>query len=352
MASIAKTPAGSWKALVRKRGWACAVKTFPTRRDAQNWARRTEDEMARGVYVDRGPAERLILNAALARYFVEISPTKSPGSRRREQGYSKPLVKALGRYSLAAISPQLIAQYRNERLSEGKSNNTVRLELALLSHVYTVAIREWQLGLIANPVAAVRKPSAGSGRDRRLSPQEESRLLAGCAKLSNPMLGWMVRLALATAMRAGEIETLRRSQVDLTRRVVRLSNATNGSARTVPLSRDAVAVLQEALDHPVRPLDTDLVFWGEPGRDGRRRRYEFRTVWRRLLKRAGIAGLRFHDLRHEAISRLVQAGLSDQEVAAISGYKTMQMLKRYTHLRAEDLVERLDRAIGPGQSPA
>ncbi|MDH3639273.1 MAG: tyrosine-type recombinase/integrase, partial [Gammaproteobacteria bacterium] len=85
-----------------------------------------------------------------------------------------------------------------------------------------------------------------------------------------------------------------------------------------------------------------LVFFGEPGRDGQRRPYEFRPAWHRTLASAGIEGLRFHDLRHEAVSRLVEAGLGDQEVAAISGHKSMQMLRRYTHLRAEDLVRRLD----------
>jgi len=93
-------------------------------------------------------------------------------------------------------------------------------------------------------------------------------------------------------------------------------------------------------------MDTDLVFWGEPGTDGHRRSYEYNPPWRRARKRAGIADLRFHDLRHEAVSRLVEAGLGDQEVAAISGHKSMQMFKRYTHLRAEDLVERLDQLLG------
>jgi integrase len=100
-----------------------------------------------------------------------------------------------------------------------------------------------------------------------------------------------------------------------------------------------------ALSNPVRPFDTDLIFWGEPGRDGKRRPYEFRPAWHRTLKEAGIKGLRFQDLRHEAVSRLVEAGLGDQEVAAISGHKSMQMLKRYIHLRAEDLVERLDQLM-------
>jgi len=135
---------------------------------------------------------------------------------------------------------------------------------------------------------------------------------------------------------------LRVSQVNLERRVITLTETKNGSSRTVPLSTAATAVVRAALENPLRPKETDLVFFGEPGRDGIRRPYEFRPGWHRLLKRLGIHGLRFHDLRHEAVSRLVEAGLGDQEVAAISGHKSMQMLRRYTHLRAEDLVKRLD----------
>ena len=259
---------------------------------------------------------------------------------------AKPLFEKLGDYAIVAITPDLVARYRDDQLASGKSNNTVRLELALLSHLFTVAIQEWRLGLVYNPVAAVRKPAAGPGRNRRLLPDEERILLTACDEASNPMLGWMVRLAIYTCMRAGEIQSLRRNQVDLSRRVVRLTKTKNGSARTVPLVMQAVEVLREALAHPIRPMDTDLVFWGEPGRDGHRRPYEYNPSWRRALKRAGITDLRFHDLRHEAVSRLVEAGLGDQEVAAISGHKSMQMFKRYTHLRAEDLVERLDQLLG------
>lgn len=160
------------------------------------------------------------------------------------------------------------------------------------------------------------------------------------------MLGWIVSVALYTGMRAGEIKTLTRKQVNMKKRVVHLTETKNGSARMVPLTREATEVFREALDHPARPDKVDLIFWGEPGRDGQRRPYEFRPAWRRALKSADITGLRFHDLRHEAVSRLVEAGLGDQEVAAISGHQSMQMLRRYTHLRAEDLVERLDQLLG------
>ena len=274
----------------------------------------------------------------------EVSAAKRPSTHAAEIYKAKSVRAELGDSSLAAITPDLVADYRDKRLAAGKSASTVRLELSLLSHLFTIAIKEWRVGLMYNPVGNIRKPPPAQGRDQRLASGEEQKLFAACEKQSNPMLGWLVRVALHTGMRAGEISSLTRRQVDLQKRTVHLSETKNGSVRTVPLTRDAVEVFHQALNHPVRPDDTDLIFWGEPGRDGQRRPYEFRPAWRRTLKDAGIDGLRFHDLRHEAVSRLVEAG--DQEVAAISGHKSMQMLKRYTHLRAEDLVARLDQVFG------
>jgi integrase len=130
--------------------------------------------------------------------------------------------------------------------------------------------------------------------------------------------------------------------VDVKRRIVRLLETKNTSPRTVPLTSTAAALFYEALHHPIRPIDTDLIFYGEPGRDGKRSPYQFNPVWLNIKREQGLADIRFHDLRHEAVSRFVEAGFSDQEVSAISGHKSMQMLKRYTHLRAEDLVDRMD----------
>lgn len=143
--------------------------------------------------------------------------------------------------------------------------------------------------------------------------------------------------------RVSEIATLRIRQADMERRVVRLEHTKNSSPRTVPLTTEATRVFTEALANPLRPAETELVFFGEPGRDGIRRPYLFDKAWTDAKRAAGLEDFRFHDLRLEAVSRFVEAGLSDQEVSAISGHKSMQMLKRYTHLRAEDLVLKLDR---------
>ena len=351
MASISKTSSGTWKATIRKRGWPTAIKTFRTKRDAQDWARAVEDEMRRGVYIDRAPAERLTVSQALDRYLREVTPTKAVGTQKSERTSAEALRAHLGDYSLAALTPDLVAQFRDARLATesryGKpiSASRVRLDLALLSHLMNTAIREWGLGLAANPVAGVRKPKAHPGRNRRLHPGEEERLLAACERHSNPMLGWIVRLALETGMRRGELSSLERRQVDLERRILTLEKTKNGESRVVPLTQEAVRVLHAALAHPIRPLDTDQIFWGD-GRDegGRRKPYDFAVAWEQARAAAGLEDLRFHDLRHEATSRLVEMGLSDQEVSSITGHKSMQMLRRYTHLRGEDLVARLDAA--------
>lgn len=346
MATLVKTKKGHWKATIRKVGWPTSSKTFRTKRDAEDWARNTEDEMVRGVYLKRGASSRITLSDAFDRYERDVSPGKSDGTRYRERWRIAPLKEKLGDYSLAAITPDLVAAYRDERLEAGKSKSTVRLELVLLGHLFNVAIREWGLGLAYNPVTNVRKPSPGKGRDRRLTPDEEKKILEVVDAHTNPMLGWAVRIALLTGMRQGEILSLRKKQVDLERRVVRLDDTKNGDSRVVPLSREAAAVFQTALDHPMRKsVRTQLVFFGEPGKDKRRRPYRINKVWAEAVKRAGLEDLRFHDLRHEAVSRFVEAGLADQQVAAISGHKSMQMLKRYTHLRGEDLVGALDNAL-------
>ena len=99
---------------------------------------------------------------------------------------------------------------------------------------------------------------------------------------------------------------------------------------------------------PVRPIDCDLIFFGELGKDKKTRKpYAFNKAFGLIKKDLNLAEVHFHDLRHEAVSRLVEAGLSDQKVSAISGHKSMQVLKRYTHLRAEDLLGELDEAFPP-----
>jgi integrase len=236
-----------------------------------------------------------------------------------------------------------VSKYRDARLNSGKANNTVRLELALLGHLYSTAIKEWHIALPTNPVAQIKKPSPGKGRNTRLSTKDQERLLVALKEHSNPMLAWIFEIAIETGMRRNEILTLRTYQVNTERRIVSLTDTKNGDARTVPLTKIATKVFVEALNYPMRPVDCDLIFFGELGKDKKRSPYQFDKIWREIRDSIGLNHLHFHDSRHEAVSRLVEAGFSDQEAASVSGHKSMQMLRRYTHLRAEDLVAKLDR---------
>jgi hypothetical protein len=135
-----QTPIWDWKAIIRKAGWPLKAKTFRTKRDAEDWARRTEDEIVRGTYIVRSTAERMTLAAALKRYTIEVTPTMRPSSQEGELRRAAILERHLGKYSLAALTPEIIAHFRDMRLAvedrkdehgqpTPRANNTVRLEL-------------------------------------------------------------------------------------------------------------------------------------------------------------------------------------------------------------------------------
>jgi len=117
VATIVKTPSGTWKAVIRKAGWPTTIKTFRLKKDADDWSRRTEDEMVRGLFIQRAPAERLTFEVAMRRYLSEVTPTKRPLTQNAERKRSVPLLAYFGKYSLAAISTDLIADYRDARLA-------------------------------------------------------------------------------------------------------------------------------------------------------------------------------------------------------------------------------------------
>ncbi len=143
MATIVKTPSNTWKAIIRRKGWPTTARTFRIKRDAEDWARNVEDEMRRSIFVARASTEHFTAKSALERYLREVTPTKKPSTQITERKKAKILVQRLGQYGLAVLTPDLVANYRDERLAEGKSPNTVRLDMALLGHLYTTAIREW-----------------------------------------------------------------------------------------------------------------------------------------------------------------------------------------------------------------
>ena len=330
MATVEKRGPYQYRAKVRKKGFATKTKTFTTRKTAEEWARKTESEMERGIFVCTREAENTTMGEALERYADEISPEKRGAGQERLRIASWRR-HPLAQQSLASVRGADLAKYRDGRLAAGKSSNTVRLELAIISHLFSIARKEWGMESLANPVQAIRLPRASKARDRRLRGDEEQRLLKACRKSRSTQLEKIVVAAIETGMRVGELLALEWENVDLRNRVAHLPETKNGSSRDVPLSTRAVDVLRSL----PRNIKEGRVFFEWKRADS------IGNLWRRALRRADIEGLRFHDLRHEATSRFFEKGLNIMEVAAITGHKNLGMLKRYTHLKAQDLAAKL-----------
>ena len=326
MASIRKRGDLQWEARVRKRGQPVQCKTFTTKAKAESWAKQIESEMDRGVFVSRAEAENTSLKEALERYSREVSSRKKTANReiytiRWWQ------TSALGPRSLASIRGKDIASVLAAKESDGAAPHTIHLYLALLSHLFTVARKRWGMEGLSNPAELVHKPRLPQGRDRRLVDDEQARLLAA-AHTYGGEIGPIIIWAIETAMRRGEIAAMRWEHLDRKARVLLIPETKIGTPRRIPLSTAALAIL-DAL--PRRP---DGHVWGM-------RPDSISQAFERVCQAAGIEGLTFHDLRHEATSRFFEQGFNLMEVASITGHKTLSMLKRYTHLRAEDLAKRL-----------
>ena len=317
MASIRKLPSGKWNVRITRQGFPLQTKSFITRTDADKWARTIESEMDRGCFVCRSEAETTTLGAALERYKREVTPHKK-GAHQEVKRIKLWLATDLAKRSLASLKGSDFAAYRDKRLA-AVASNTVRLELAIISHLFTIAQQEWDMPL-TNPVQSIRKPKGSNARTRRLEGDEEARLLAA---VGHAELRLLITLALETGMRQGELVSLTWQEIDLQQSVIKKQDSKNGEPRTIPLTFKAKAVL------PDRGI-------------GRLFKCFPRSAWELALMKAGIKDFHWHDLRHEAVSRLFERGMNPMEVASVSGHKTMQMLKRYTHLRAADLLLKME----------
>ncbi|MDQ9168817.1 site-specific integrase [Oxalobacteraceae bacterium R-40] len=326
MAQIRRRGPSQYQARVRIKGYPEVSKTFPTRQDAVAWASVRERKVLQGLSQAMQLADALTLNEALERYRQEVTPSKKGHAQEtvRVRRWQK---HALAGLPLSQLRGADLAEYRDDRAQEGVGANTIRLELALISHLYEVARKDWGLETLNNPVKVMRKPKLPRGRDRRLLPGEEEKLLSFCRTSANTVLETVIVLALETAMRRGEIVGLVWENINLDTRLVYLNDTKNGESRVVPLSRRAHALLN------LLERDRGRLINLHPD--------NVTQAFIHACKACAIQGLRLHDLRHEATSRLFEKGFNMMEVATITGHKSLSMLKRYTHLKPADLLSRL-----------
>ena len=318
---------GKWQARVLRDGYPDQAKTFESRADAERWARAVESSIDKGQFVDINEAQRTTLGDVIERYLAEVTPTMK--SAVADTIRLRALMRRpLARLSMANLSAARIAAFRDERLKQVSAGTVIR-ELAYLSSIINHARREWGIN-VPNPVQMVRKPSSPPARARVLSGEEVSRLLQALEPTGRRS-HWTkpaVQLALATAMRRGELLSLRWEYVDLLARTAFLPDTKNGDSRTVPLSSTAVKILMELPRHiggfviPLKAFTLDAAF-------------------KRGLARAGLDDLRFHDLRRTAITKMAEKLPNLIELAAVSGHKSLMVLKGYYRPSAIELAHKL-----------
>jgi len=311
----------TFRAKIRRQGAPALSRTFDTREDAQAWGEATEAAIRAGTLTTH-QQRTATLAELLAGYRDKVTPTK----RGAKAEYNR--IEALRRDRIAAfnlenLSRQVFRDYRDRRL-QTVSGSTICRELALLSVCLKWAKAERDAPTDPSMLDDL-KPGENAARERRLQPGEYERLTAVAP-------GWLqsfIALAVETAMRRGELVALDWTRIDLQRRVAVLTTSKNGHGRRVPLSSAAVRVL-EAMP---RPICGGPVFTQHAD--------AISGAFIDACKRAGIEGLRLHDLRGEAVSRLFERGLDMNSVKSISGHKSGVFLRYMRVGDTEELARRL-----------
>jgi integrase len=362
---LAKDGKISFRVRVRLKGQSEQHATFERKTDAQRWAQQTEAAIREGRHFRTSESKRRTLTELLDRYKREILPTKprtAPFQARQINWWRA----RIGIKVLADVTAPLISEIKGDlekgMLADGsttirivdrkgdvvskpvqpRSPATVKRYLAVLSHAFTVAVKEWHW-LDSNPVASVSKPKEPRGRIRYLSDEEREELLKACKASSNPDILAVVVLAISTGARRMEIMSLRWKQVDLQRGVITLHETKNGEIRALPLTTKAFELMKAR--STVRRIDTDLVF---PSDTNPRKPIDLRVPFEKAVKEAGIVDFRFHDLRHTCASYLAMNGASLAEIAEVLGHKTLSMVKRYAHLsqaHVASVVQRMNQRV-------
>ena len=313
---------------IRRSGQQCITKSFALFTDAKEWANLKEREADRG---ELGPSlstlDVMTLGDLVDRYIKQVVPKK------KSRDYETLILNAFRRddickRTLNQITTKDFAKYRDQRLRDIKSSSLKR-QLNPIQNMFEVAMVDWEIPLKENPLAKLRLNVIDNKRERRLQAGEYDRLLEAAQTRQNPWIEKLIIFAVETAMRRGEIFALKWSEVNLERRCVTILESKNGHSRTIPLTPKAYALMQglDREDDRVFPVTKNAL----------------KMAWGRMMTLAEIDGLRFHDLRHEAVSRFFEMGLTVPEVASISGHRDMKMLMLYAHANEAVVLEKLQR---------
>jgi integrase len=337
MASIVKRGDYQFQATVRRKGYPRQCKTFESEKDAKDWAKVIESEMIRRVFIDRSELERTTLGELLERYQGQVTITKI-GERQERSRIKRWLAHPLSHRTLASLRAVDFSQYRDARLKD-VGPNTVRLELSLISAVFDHARKDWGMP-VKNLIADITLPKLPPGRKRRLLGDEEEALLKAASEArAHPLqLCAAIELAIETGLREGRLAALRWDQVDFTNLVIWVQ--TKGEKHKQERAAVPLTVRAEEILRSLPKDNGGSVFGGAfPTAQA------LGSAFRRARDRAGLENLTFHDLRHEAASRLAPR-VQAPTLAKLMTWKTLQMAMRYYNPKPEELVEAVRRSAG------
>jgi integrase len=333
----------AYTAVVRLPGRPSLTKTFRRRTDAVKWSHGAESAIREGRLRPDEARRRVTLADLVRDYESAVLSSREGVDARQRRAHLRWWVQQLGACRVTEVTAAAIAECRDRlRRGEGPSGQpaapaTQVRYLATLSHLFSYAVREREL-LAENPVRRVRRPAEPQGRLVSLTAEQRARLLAACKASGDDRLHTLTVLALSTAARQSELTGLRWADIDLARRIAVLNQTKNKERRSLPLASLALDLLRER--RRVRRLGTDLVFADERGRATFPRK-----PWEAARAAAGLPDLRFHDLRHAALSEMAMCGATLSELATIAGHKGLAMVRRYQHLseaHVSGVVERMN----------
>ena len=331
MATIRKR-GDRWQVQVRRNGAPSMSKSFISRKDAETWARQSEIKIdRRELPHDPRQLQDFTLGDLVIRYRDTVTPLK------RAAKVETIVLNAFLRHRICQkrMSDLSISDfniYRDERLAVVKALSLKRM-LSPIQNLFEVAKSDWELPIRENLITKLKLNCLSNRRERRLREGELESLHKAAGKTQNLLIWPIVLFALETGLRRSEILSARWSHLDVRNRVLVIPRAKNGHSRTIPLSHAALAIL-------VQEWQTKTTF--EEDRMFPLSANAFRLAWERLRHRAGLDDLHFHDLRHEAISRFFELGLTYPEVALLSGHRDTRMLFRYGHAQQLRIIEQLD----------
>jgi len=331
-----------YRVRVIRRGFTTQSKTFNTHAEALRWSRDIETQIDQGLIRPSNQHSMRILdeNTLFQDAADHYKKTHSIHKKivRCESSRLNILSKRWENLPITQVDKSSVIALRDDLLKMGRSGETVNHYFNTISKLFQMIKDEWDVN-IANPIKGIKRMPPSQGRAKRVNVELEFLLLTGCNKLSLPLLRSIIQFAIQTGMRRGEIMGLTWADIDLLNRKAYLHNTKNGDARQVPLTWQAIAVL-EALTK-----DGEMVF--PMGMDALRSQFNrlknyAKDQWNGVGTNP-LNDLRLHDLRHEALSRLSDAGLNVIELSHISGHRTLGMLKRYTHPSHEAIFSKLDK---------